>query len=65
MAESSFGKNLKRIREERGLTQTQLAQMITTNRVSISEWENGVRYPQVIWVYRLAEKLGVKPSDLL
>lgn len=65
MAESYFGENLKRLRKERGLTQAQLADMIMTNRVSVCEWETGATYPQIIWIYEIADKLGVSPSELV
>lgn len=60
-----FGKNLRRLRLERGLSQEKLANMIGRGRVSITEWELGTKYPQVNWLYEIAEKLGVEPSELI
>jgi transcriptional regulator with XRE-family HTH domain len=65
MAQSKFGENLRRIRKEKGLTQKELAEMIMVAHSSISDWENGVSYPQVIWVYEIASKLCINPEDLV
>ena len=65
MAKSYFGENLRRIRKEKGLTQKQLAELITVTHSSISEWETGDKYPQIIWIYEIASKLGVQPEELV
>lgn len=65
MAKSYFGENLRRIRKERGLTQSELAALIMTHWTSVSEWELGKTYPQVIWIYEIADKLGISPEELI
>lgn len=65
MENNTFGKNLKKIREENGLTQKDLAEMIAISYQSISKWELGLVYPQVIWVYRIADALRVNPERLI
>lgn len=65
MNENIFGENLRRVRTEQGLTQAQLADLLHVSHQSISKWEIGIASPQVIWVYRLADVLEVKPEDLL
>jgi len=60
-----FGENLKRIREEKGVSQRELARKISISIPNISRWENGKAYPQVIWVYRIAEVLKITPEELV
>ena len=43
--ENTFGTNLKAIRQEIGLSQTQLAQMIGVSFKTISHWEKGYSEP--------------------
>lgn len=65
MAKSYFGENLRRIRKEKGLTQQELADLIMTTHSSISDWEREVSYPQAIWIYEIADKLHIKPEELI
>ena len=65
MAKSYFGENLRRIRREMGMTQKELAALISVTHSSISEWETGDKYPQIIWIYEIASKLGISPEDLV
>lgn len=60
-----FGENLRQLREENGLTQKALAEMLAISHQSVSKWELGIAYPQVIWLYRIADVLGVNPSKLV
>lgn len=62
---NTFGENLRQLREENGLTQQALAEMISISHQSISKWELGTSYPQVIWLYRIADVLGVNPTRLI
>ena len=57
--------NVKRLCMLQGITQKQLADMITVTHSSISEWETGEKYPQIIWIYEIASKLGVNPEELV
>lgn len=60
-----FSENLRRIRQEKGITQQELADRILICNQSISKWETGVVSPQVKWVYAIANVLGVNPKDLI
>ncbi len=62
---NSFADKLKQLRTEKGLSQQQLAKMIYVDRSSIARWENGWRVPDVVVISRIAECLGVSPSELL
>lgn len=59
------GKNVRRIREELGLSQEQLAFEAELHRTYISGVERGVRNPTVLVIDRLAEALRVEPFELL
>lgn len=39
--ELQFGKRLKELRREKGLTQSQLAKVFNVSRVTITHWERG------------------------
>lgn len=59
-----FGNNLRRLREERGLSQDALAQRAGMDPAEIRRIESARRDPGVRVVSRLAHALGVQPSDL-
>jgi transcriptional regulator with XRE-family HTH domain len=59
-----FGRNLRRLREERGLSQDALAQRAGMDAAEIRRIEWARRDPGVRVVARLARALDVKVSDL-
>jgi transcriptional regulator with XRE-family HTH domain len=63
--ERSFGRNLRRIRRERGYSQEVLASRAEVHRTEVSLLERGRRDPGVNMTLRLAGALGVPPGDLL
>lgn len=63
--ENNFGENLKRVRQEKGVSQRKLAQMLSIDESNISKWEHNKISPQVAWVYKIAEILEVNPSMLI
>lgn len=46
--------NLKAFREEKGLSQTELGQIIGKAKTTISTWERGESLPDAAMLYRLA-----------
>ena len=64
MENNIFGENLRRIREEKGMTQRQLAKQLMVCHQSVCKWETGVVSPQVKWIYPIAEALKIDPKDL-
>jgi transcriptional regulator with XRE-family HTH domain len=56
---------LKRVREQRELTQEALAKRARVHRVSVARWETGARTPTVIELEKVAAALKVKVTDLL
>lgn len=59
------GKNVKRCRELKGLSQEELAFQSDLHRTYVSGVERGIRNPTVAIVARLANALGVTPANLL
>ena len=59
------GKNVRKMREELGLSQEQLAFETELHRTYISGVERGVRNPTVLVIDRLAKALKVAPHRLL
>ncbi len=58
------GKMVRRLREERGLNQAQLAVSVGTGPSAISQIENGKRSPNSETLVKLARALEVEVSDL-
>lgn len=60
-----FAANMRRLREEAGLTQEELAFRSAIHRTQISLLEGGKRMPRVFTLVCLAGALAVTPNDLL
>ena len=60
-----LGRNVRRLREEAGLSQEQLAFDAGMKRSYLSDMERGVRNPSVRALGRLAAALKVDPTELL
>ncbi len=55
---------LARLRNERGLTQTQLGEKCGADKTVVSHWETGASAPRVDALPLVAEALGVSIDDL-
>ena len=62
---TGFGVRLAQLRQDRGITQVQLAQAAGTTQRAISYYENEAGYPPVDAIIRLADALGVSADELL
>lgn len=60
-----IGRFLARLRNERELTQEQLAERLGTSNKTISRWENGNYMPPVEMLMELSEFYGVSINELL
>ena len=60
----SIGKNIRKLRKERNLTQEELAELLNITSQAISKWENEVGMPDISQIVPLASVLGVS-TDLL
>ena len=59
------GRNVKRIRQEKGLTQEQLAELSGFSQQYLSALEQGRRNPTIVSLYELATALGVSHMELV
>jgi len=59
------GSNVKRIRQEKGLTQEELAETSGFSQQYISGLEQGQRNPTIVSLYELAMALGVSHIELV
>jgi len=60
-----FGPHLRKLRVERGLTQSQLAERADTNTMFISKIERGVTTPTIGTLVRLAKALDCRVARLV
>ena len=61
----SIGSRIRKYREDRGLNQKQLAQMIGVSNSRISNWEQGLNRPDADIIADICRALDVSPSELL
>jgi transcriptional regulator with XRE-family HTH domain len=59
------GENVRRIRQDRGLTQEQFAEVSGFSQQYLSGLERGRRNPTVVTLFELATALKATPIDLL
>ena len=57
--------NIKRLRTDAGLTQSELAKKVGVTRATVTQWETGWSQPRMGAVERLAEAFGVSISELV
>lgn len=61
----AFGKILKSLRIEKGITQEKLAELSNLDVTFISKMENGKLQPSLTTIFSVAKALGVQPSYLI
>lgn len=59
------GRNVRAVRQARGMTQERLAEVSGFSQQYISGLERGRRNPTVVTLYELAQALGSTPVELL
>lgn len=65
MNDNNLAEKIAKLRKEKGLTQSQLAEMINVSNKTISRWETGEGYPEITLLMPLAKALGVTTDYLL
>ena len=58
------GAMIKRLREDKNITQLQLAKKLNVSDKAVSKWENGRGYPDITLLEELAAALGVSVIEL-
>ena len=56
----AFGKKIKALRRDRGLSQQQLADNLFVSRKTVGNWETGNRFPDITMISKLADELRVE-----
>src|ERR1051326_2072224 len=62
--EMAMGVGLKKLRQERGLSQAQLAQLSGIPKGTLLQWEYGLRTPMLDAAVRLADALEITLDEL-
>jgi len=63
--ENSFGDFLKSKRQEKNLTQKELANKLFVTESAVSKWEKDVAHPDITLLPKLSEILGVTEHELI
>lgn len=56
--------NIRKYREEKGLTQTELGEHFGKAKTTVASWEGGKSLPDAGLLYRLSKYLGVTIDDM-
>ena len=59
-----FADTMKKLREEKGLSQNEIAKRMYVTRTAVSRWESGHRLPDAAMITRLSDVLGVDVNIL-
>ena len=62
---SDIGKNIKKLRTQKDITQEQLAERLHVTRQAVSNWENGKTQPDVETLSMLAECFEISVEELI
>lgn len=60
----TFSKNLRKLRQEKQMTQEQVAEKLGVSAQSVSRWETGATFPDVMLLPEIARLYGVLVDDL-
>ncbi len=62
---NNVGKNIKRLRKEKNITQDQLAEQLHVTRQAVSNWEIGKTQPDIETLSAMAEYFEVTVEELI
>lgn len=65
MRDLNIGKCIIHKRKEKGITQEQLANYIGVSKASVSKWESGLSYPDIVLLPELATYFNISVDELL
>lgn len=63
--DASFGEMLRKLREQRGLSQEQLAFETGIHRTFVSQLERGLKTPSLATLFKLAAALEIDASQMV
>jgi len=62
---TQFGESLKKLRTDKSLSQTELADRLFVDRSTIARWETGSRIPDASMIIKIAKILGTDVGTLM
>jgi len=62
---NNIGKTIKKLREEKGITQEQLAEKLNVTRQAVSNWENGKTQPDIDTILKISCELDVYVEEII
>lgn len=65
MKKLNIGECIAYKRKEKGVTQEQLADYIGVSKASVSKWESGLSYPDILLLPELATYFNISVDELL
>lgn len=60
----SLGDNIKKIREQKNISQYALAKILSISQQSVAQWEKGITNPRRTMIDKLSNALNVTPNEL-
>ncbi|KZE39849.1 hypothetical protein AV656_00715 [Bhargavaea cecembensis] len=63
--QAAFGRRLKALREQEGLSMLAFGKEIGTSASRIKHWEEGKSAPSASWIVTISERFGVSAESLL
>ena len=61
----TIGPNIKRLRQNKGVTQEQLGDVLGISSQAVSKWENESALPDILILPKLAEYFGISIDELM
>lgn len=62
---NKFAENLKSLRKERKISQTEVAKRILVSQQCVSQWEKGLIEPTLTMLWRLADFFDLSVDELI
>lgn len=60
-----FSENFQNLRKEKGLSQEELGEMLSVSRQTISKWEKGTAYPDMLNLVTISQFFSVSTDELI
>ncbi len=61
----SIGSNIKKLREEKGISQIELAKIANVSDKAVSTWENDIKTPRMGAIQKIADYFGIPKSAII
>ncbi len=62
---SDYGKKIQSLRKEKGITQSELGEMLNVSSQAVSKWENGLAEPDLETIKKLCKYFGITVDSFL